>query len=71
MVLTATTLEVFDIALTKTVERVERDALSLVSPTLGLTVRGALSYADAAGDVAHSIRVYKGKIFMLVSLLSN
>ncbi|KAF4598582.1 Vacuolar protein sorting-associated protein 8 [Pleurotus pulmonarius] len=65
VVLTATTLEVFDIALMKTIERVERDALSLVSPTLGLTVRGALSYADAAGDVAHSIRVYKGKIFML------
>ncbi|KAF7428647.1 Vacuolar protein sorting-associated protein 8 [Pleurotus ostreatus] len=65
VVMTATTLEVFDITLMKTIERVERDALSLVSPTLGLTVRGALSYADAAGDVAHSIRVYKGKIFML------
>ena len=34
------------------------------------TINGAFSYSDAAGDVAHSVRTYKGKIFLLVSARS-
>ncbi|KAJ7770202.1 Golgi CORVET complex core vacuolar protein 8-domain-containing protein [Mycena maculata] len=65
VVLTATTLNVYDSRLSKLVERVEFDGLALVSPTLSSTVNGAIPYADSVGDVAHSIRVYKGKIFLL------
>ncbi|KAJ7188186.1 Golgi CORVET complex core vacuolar protein 8-domain-containing protein [Mycena filopes] len=65
VVLTATTLNVYDSRASKLVEHVQFDGLSLVSPTLGATVNGAMNYADSVGDVAHSIRVYKGKIFLL------
>lgn len=68
IILTATTLEVYDAHLSKLVEHVHFDGLSLVSPSLVNTVSGAISYADSAGDVAHSVRVYKGKIFLLVNL---
>ncbi|KAJ7462355.1 Golgi CORVET complex core vacuolar protein 8-domain-containing protein [Mycena galericulata] len=65
VVLTATTLNVYDSRMSKLVEHVQFDGLSLVSPTLSSTVNGAIPYADSVGDVAHSIRVYKGKIFLL------
>ncbi|KAJ7072283.1 Golgi CORVET complex core vacuolar protein 8-domain-containing protein [Mycena amicta] len=65
VVLTATTLSLFDTRQSKLVENVPFDGLSLVSPTLGSTVNGSVPYADSVGDVAHSIRVYKGKIFLL------
>ncbi|KAJ7096273.1 Golgi CORVET complex core vacuolar protein 8-domain-containing protein [Mycena epipterygia] len=65
VVLTETTLNVYDSRLLKLVERVQFDGLALVSPTLSSTVNGAIPYADSVGDVAHSIRVYKGKIFLL------
>ncbi|KAJ7132765.1 Golgi CORVET complex core vacuolar protein 8-domain-containing protein [Mycena crocata] len=65
VVLTATTLNVYDSRVAKLVEHVQFDGLALVSPTLSSTVNGAIPYADSVGDVAHSIRVYKGKIFLL------
>ncbi|KAJ6499940.1 Golgi CORVET complex core vacuolar protein 8-domain-containing protein [Mycena vitilis] len=65
VVLTATTLNVYDSRVSKLVEHVPFDGLSLVSPTLRSTVDGSVPYADSVGDVAHSIRVYKGKIFLL------
>ncbi|KAJ7703147.1 Golgi CORVET complex core vacuolar protein 8-domain-containing protein [Mycena rosella] len=65
VVLTATTLNVYDSRLSKLIEHVPFDGLALVSPTLGSTVNGAIPYVDSVGDVAHSIRVYKGKIFLL------
>ncbi|KAJ7783226.1 Golgi CORVET complex core vacuolar protein 8-domain-containing protein [Mycena metata] len=65
VVLTATTLNVYDVRASKLIEHVQFDGLSLVSPTLGATVNGAMNYADSVGDVAHSVRVYKGKIFLL------
>ena len=37
---------------------------------IGHTINGAFSYTDATGDVAHSVRTYKGKIFLLVSARS-
>lgn len=67
--LTATTLNVYDSRVSKLIEHVQFDGLGLVSPTLSATVNGAKSYADSVGDVAHSIRVYKGKIFLLVRSL--
>ncbi|KAJ7084430.1 Golgi CORVET complex core vacuolar protein 8-domain-containing protein [Mycena belliarum] len=65
VILTATTLNVYDSRVAKLVEHVPFDGLALVSPTLSSTVNGAIPYADSVGDVAHSIRVYKGKIFLL------
>ncbi|KAJ7045563.1 Golgi CORVET complex core vacuolar protein 8-domain-containing protein [Mycena alexandri] len=65
VVLTATTLNVYDVRAAKLVEHVQFDGFSLVSPTLSATVNGAMNYADSVGDVGHSIRAYKGKIFLL------
>ncbi|KAJ7579148.1 Golgi CORVET complex core vacuolar protein 8-domain-containing protein [Mycena floridula] len=65
VVLTASTLEVYDARLAKLVEKVPFDGLSLISPILGLTVHGFVSYADSVAEVSHSLRVYKGKIFIL------
>ncbi|KAK7053310.1 hypothetical protein VNI00_003936 [Paramarasmius palmivorus] len=65
VVLTATTLQVFDVPSLKVVESVNFDGLSLVSPSLKLTVSGASSYSHSVGDVAHSMKTYKGKIFIL------
>ncbi|THH28379.1 hypothetical protein EUX98_g5796, partial [Antrodiella citrinella] len=65
LVLTTTTLEVYDIRTLKIIDRVLFDAWSLVSPTLSHTTNGSLSYSDAVTEVAHAIRIYKGKIFCL------
>ncbi|KAJ6625599.1 Golgi CORVET complex core vacuolar protein 8-domain-containing protein [Mycena sp. CBHHK59/15] len=65
VVLTAATLSVYDARVSKPVEHVQFDGLGLISPTLSSTVSGAIPYADSVGDVAHSLRVYKGKIFLL------
>lgn len=65
IVVTTATLDVYDIHISKLVERVQFDGLSLLSPTLGSTVNGSVSYLDSASDVGHSLRVYKGKIFVL------
>jgi hypothetical protein len=62
---------VYDVHISKVVERILFDSLSLVSPTLGLTVNGAVSYADSVGEIAHSLRVYKGKVFLLASILCH
>lgn len=69
VVLTPTTLEVYDIHTFKLVEHVLFDAWSLVSPILGHTTNGSVSYSDAVTEVAHSLRVYKGKIFALVRMV--
>ena len=71
MVLTSTTLEVYDIRTFKLIEHVLYDSWSLVSPILGHTTNGSVSYSDAVTEVAHSVRVYKGKIFLLVSVLTD
>ncbi|GJE92724.1 WD40 and Vps8 domain-containing protein [Phanerochaete sordida] len=65
IVLTSATLEVYDIHTCKLVEHVLFDAWSLVSPILGHTTNGSVQYSDAVTEVAHSVRVYKGKIFLL------
>jgi hypothetical protein len=58
---------VYDARDKKLVEHVSFDSLSLMSPAIGSTSGDATSYADSVGDIAHSFRVYKGKIFLLVS----
>ncbi|KAG7098602.1 hypothetical protein E1B28_000526 [Marasmius oreades] len=64
VVLTASTLQAYDLSLSKVIEHVKFDGLSLVSPSLKTTVSGA-SYSRSVGDVSHSMRTYKGKIFLL------
>ena len=66
LVLTLTTLEVYDIHTAKLVEHVLFDAWSLVSPILAHTTTGTVEYMDAVTEVSHSVRTYKGKIFLLV-----
>ncbi|TFY83559.1 hypothetical protein EWM64_g450 [Hericium alpestre] len=65
VVITASTLNVFDVRTSQLVEQVHFDASTLVSPTLASTASGTVSLADARSDVAHSVRTYKGKIFFL------
>jgi hypothetical protein len=57
---------VYDVHGMKMVEAVPFDSSSLVSPSLGSTGDGSISYSDSVKDVAHSIRTYKGKLFLLV-----
>ncbi|KAF8844392.1 hypothetical protein BDN67DRAFT_771415 [Paxillus ammoniavirescens] len=64
-VFTATTLSVYDTFTFQVVEHVHFDASALVSPSLGSTTNGSVSYSESLNDIAHSIRVYKGKIFLL------
>ncbi|KAF9033308.1 hypothetical protein BDZ89DRAFT_947833 [Hymenopellis radicata] len=65
LICTAKSLEVYDVRLKKLVERTPFDGLSLVSPSIAYTSQGATSYVDSVGDIAHSIRIYKGRIYLL------
>ncbi|KAL4252775.1 VPS8 family protein [Abortiporus biennis] len=65
LISTPSALEVHDIRTFKVVEHVSFDAWSLVSPILSHTTNGAVSYPDAVTEISHSIRTYKGKIFLL------
>lgn len=65
--LTHASFEIYDLLTFKLVEREPYDAWSLVSPILSHTTNGTITYSDAVSEVAHSVRVYKGKIFLLVS----
>ncbi|KAJ3735742.1 Golgi CORVET complex core vacuolar protein 8-domain-containing protein [Lentinula guzmanii] len=65
IIVTVSALQVYDLNGSKLIEKVPFDGLSLMSPSLRLTVSGATSYSESVGDIAHSIRVYKGKIFIL------
>ena len=67
IVLTHAGFEIYDIRTFKLVEREPFDAWSLVSPVLSHTTNGTITYSDAVSEVAHSVRVYKGKVFLLVS----
>jgi hypothetical protein len=65
-IFTASTLSVYDVRGMKMVEVVQFDSSSLVSPSLSSTGNGSISYSESVRDVAHSIRAYKGKLFLLV-----
>ncbi|KAI0358573.1 hypothetical protein OH77DRAFT_1194235 [Trametes cingulata] len=65
VVLTPAAFEIYDIRTFKLVEREPFDAWTLVSPVLSHTTNGSLTYSDAVSEVAHSVRMYKGKIFLL------
>lgn len=69
LVLTPNSLQVHDVSTRKLVERSWFGAQSLTSPTLSQTVSGDVAYSDSVLDVAHSIWVYKTKIFILVRTL--
>ncbi|KAG1751592.1 Golgi CORVET complex core vacuolar protein 8-domain-containing protein [Suillus paluster] len=64
-VFTASALSVYDVHGVKMVEAVQFDSSSLVSPSLGYTGNGSMSYSESVRDIAHSIRTYKGKLFLL------
>jgi len=70
LVLTPNSLQVHDVNTMKLVERSWFSAQSLMSPTLAQTITGGVAYADSVLDVAHSIWVYKTKIFTLVRTLT-
>ena len=67
IVLTHAGFEIYDNRTFKLVESEPFDAWSLVSPVLSHTTNGTITYSDAVSEVAHSVRVYKGKVFLLVS----
>jgi hypothetical protein len=71
LVVTASGLEVYDVETQTLVEHTPFDPSTLVSPTIAHTTNGAFSYSDATGDIARSVRTYKGKIFLLVSAHSD
>lgn len=64
-IFTASVLSVYDVHGMKMVETVRFDSSSLVSPSLGSTGNGSISYLESVGDIAHSVRTYKGKLFLL------
>ncbi|TEB37657.1 lateendosome to vacuole transport-family protein [Coprinellus micaceus] len=65
VIVSTSDMSVYDIQLSKLVEKTTYDGLSLVSPTLNMTATGSVAYADSVADIAHSLRVYKGKMFSL------
>lgn len=65
VIFTANQMGVYDLKASKMIERVHFDASSLMSPTIGHTVNGQVNYQDSVKEVAHSMRIYKGKIFLL------
>ncbi|KAH7914153.1 Golgi CORVET complex core vacuolar protein 8-domain-containing protein [Hygrophoropsis aurantiaca] len=64
LVITAADLNVYNVETAKLVERVHFDTTILVSP-LYRTSNGAMPYSESILDIAHSIRTYKGKVFLL------
>ncbi|KAM6502245.1 Golgi CORVET complex core vacuolar protein 8 domain containing protein [Amanita muscaria] len=63
--LTSTTLEVYDVHKGSFVEHVSFDATALVDPLWSSVSTGDPNTSSALGTVAHSVRVYKGKVFLL------
>ncbi|KAF5393318.1 hypothetical protein D9757_000645 [Collybiopsis confluens] len=61
IVITMSTLQVYDLTRSKIIEKVFFSGLSLTSPSLQLTVSGTSSYPDSVGNIAHSVRTYKSK----------
>ena len=66
---TSTALQVFDARKGTVVENVPLDTSNLVSPLKPLKANGDTSNGYSVSAVAHSVRVYKGKIFLLVSTI--
>ncbi|KAG1752980.1 Golgi CORVET complex core vacuolar protein 8-domain-containing protein [Suillus lakei] len=64
-IFTASALSIYDVHGMKMVEAVRFDSSSLLSPSLGSTGNGSISYSESVRDIAHSIRTYKGKLFLL------
>jgi hypothetical protein len=64
-IFTPSALSIYDVHIMKMVETVRFDSSSLVSPSLSFTGNGSISYSESVRDIAHSIRTYKGKLFLL------
>ncbi|KDQ57489.1 hypothetical protein JAAARDRAFT_130081, partial [Jaapia argillacea MUCL 33604] len=61
--LTAASIEVYDVRSSKLVEHVDFNSSTLIS--LAPPHTPSTAHPDSIGDVAHSIRAYKGKLFLL------
>ncbi|KXN92455.1 hypothetical protein AN958_08014, partial [Leucoagaricus sp. SymC.cos] len=61
VVLTSNQMGVYDLQVSKMIEQVHFDASTLMSSTVGHTA----DHQDSVKEVAHSMRIYKGKIFLL------
>jgi hypothetical protein len=57
---------VYDVATRQMIERADFDAGSLVNPRMTHEQNASFQYAGNVGNVAHSLRVYKGRLFLLV-----
>lgn len=66
VILTESEMGVFDLRERKLVEQLKFDFSSLMSPSIANTVNGNVNYQNSIRDVSHSMRIYKGKIFLLV-----
>ena len=71
MLFTESSMQVLDVKDTNIVEHARFDTLNLISPTLSYTPSGAVAYQDSIRDIQHSVRTYKGKVFVLVSCASS
>lgn len=71
VVLLADALEVYDVHTRQIIERSDFNASSLVNPQLGHATSSAFQYPGSLLDVSHSMRVYKGKVFILVRYFSD
>lgn len=67
IILTTNQMGVYDLQTSQMIERVRFDSSTLMSPTISHTANGKINHQDSATEVAHSMHVYKGKIFLLVS----
>lgn len=67
LILTHSTIEVHDCRTFRRVEYVNYEATSLASPLRSLNTSTTVHFEEPTHDVAHSLRIYKGKIFLLVS----
>lgn len=62
-------IEILDIRSFMAIEHVLFDALRLASPSHVGINPGTVPFQDSVCDIQHSVHVYKGKIFVMVSLM--
>jgi hypothetical protein len=66
VILTESEMGVFDLREARLIEQLKFDFSSLMSPSIANTMNGNVNYQNSIRDISHSMRIYKGKIFLLV-----
>lgn len=64
-----TTLAVYDLSSKSLVEKVNFDSPSLMAPSFKSS-GSDISGPSSVNSIAHSLRIYKGKLFLLVSVVN-